>query len=257
MRDAGPRGVYHIHTHRCRHAVGDAFDYARVAAAQGLSAIGISDHTPLPDGRWPTVRMALDELPDYERAVAEAQAALPGIRVLLGMECEIEPAYFGWYCDSYLARGYDYLIGSVHFLPAGAQEVSAFGASARPAALAAWAQRIEAGCASGLFAFIAHPDNIAGPEAAWTAEVAAAARDACRAAAAHGVPLELNALGLSEGRGYPWRPFWELAAECGCTVVLSTDAHRPEHTLRGLARVASLARELGLPVVDILAPGSM
>ncbi|MCS6970743.1 MAG: histidinol-phosphatase [Planctomycetota bacterium] len=247
------RGVYHLHTYRCRHARGDAVHYAQEARAAGLQRIGVADHTPLPDGRWPTVRMQLAELADYEAAVESARAAVPELEILLGMECEIEPAYFGWYRDTFLARGYNYLIGSVHFVTVGDEELSAFGACRSVEALVQWVQRIRQACESGLFAFIAHPDNIAcGDPAAWTPEVAAATREVCAIAAAHGMPLELNALGLMEGRGYPWRPFWELAAEAGCHAVLSTDAHRPQHTARGLSQIADLAAELGLRVVEPL-----
>lgn len=247
------QGVYHTHTGRCQHAEGDVPDYARAAAAAGLARLGASDHTPLPDGRWAGVRMRLDELPGYEAAVHEARSAAPGLHVLLGMECDIDAGYLGWYRDTFAARGYDYLIASVHAVDSDGREVNAFGCAGDPAALRDYARRIELAAASGLFAFIAHPDNIVSAGAAWTADTAAFARDVCTAATAHGIPLELNSLGLRERRGYPWRPFWEVAAAHGCAVVLSTDAHQPRNVAAGLDELADLAAGLGLRVVDPVA----
>jgi len=242
-------GVFHTHTFRCHHASGEVVDYARAAAAAGLNVMGASDHTPVPDGRWSDVRMRLDELPAYEAAVAQARIAVPQVRVLLGMECDVGQAYFGWYRDTFLARGYDYLIASIHYLDRDGVEVSAFGGCRGAAALRDWSAKALAAIDCGLFAFLAHPDNIACGDAVWTSEVAAAVDEVCVAAAAKGIPLELNSLGLRERRGYPWRPFWERAATHGCSVILSTDAHKPEDTARGLDQLAALAQELGLRVV--------
>lgn len=245
------RGTYHTHTVRCQHARGDVPEYAAAAAAAGLERLGAADHTPLPDGRWAGVRMRLDELTAYEAAVAEARAQQPGLRVLLGMECDIAPEYLPWYRDVLRPRGYDYLIASVHFLTGGdGGERSAFGCVGDAAALRDYARRIALAAESGLFAFIAHPDNIVDGERRWSADAAAFARDLCAISRQHRLPLELNALGLRESRGYPWRPFWEIAAEMGCQAVASSDAHRPEHAAAGLDDIAALAGELGIALTD-------
>lgn len=243
-------GVYHSHTFRCQHATGEVIDYARAAAAAGLARLGAADHTPLPDGRWANVRMHLDELPAYEAAVAQARREVPAVRVLLGMECDIGAQYLPWYRDTFLAHGYDYLIASVHFLDIDGVEVSAFGGCRGAAALRDWSEKCLAAIDSGLFAFLAHPDNIACGDAAWNDDVAAVVDAVCSAAVARKLPLELNSLGLRERRGYPWRPFWERAALHGCSTVLSTDAHHPGDTARGLDELTAYAADLGLRVVD-------
>lgn len=245
-----PRGSYHTHTARCQHAQGDVTDYARAAATAGLLRLGAADHTPLPDGRWPSVRMRLDELPDYEAAVRSARLAVPGLRILQGMECDIAPEYLGWYRDTFLARGYDYLIASVHFLTSTGGEASGFGCAGDPVALRDYARRIILAIESGSFAFIAHPDNIVAKDRSWNPDTAAFAHDICAAAAARGIPLELNALGLRDDRGYPWRPFWEIAASHGCRAIASSDAHKPEHVASGLDAMAVMAEELGITMVD-------
>ena len=72
--------------------------------------------------------------------------------------------------------------------------------------------------------------------------------------------LALNQLGqardleLMEGlrNRYPWRPFWELAGECGTPVILNSDAHDPADVARNLDDAMTLARECGLRVVGIV-----
>ena len=247
--------TYHTHTFRCKHASGDVVDYARAAAAAGLTVFGAADHTPLPDNRWLAVRMPHDQLPAYEAAVALARREVPGLRVLQGMECDIGVQYFGWYRDTFLARGYDYLIGSIHFLEVDGREVSTFGGCRGRAALRDWSDKAVAAIGSGLFAFIGHPDNIACGDAPWNDEVVAAVDTVCAASAGAGVPLELNALGLREQRGYPWRPFWERAAAHCCPVVLSSDAHHPQDTAEGLDGLLAYAGGLGLRVVEPVLAG--
>ena len=94
----------------------------------------------------------------------------------------------------------------------------------------------------------------------WDRDTAACSRDILDAARAYDVGMEINALGMRKQARkspdnpfplYPWRPFWELAAECDAPVIVNSDAHRPED-LQGLAGQAhSLRVELGLREMDI------
>ena len=56
-------------------------------------------------------------------------------------------------------------------------------------------------------------------------------RRLCQAAKSCGMPLEINLLGMMEGRNYPDERFWEQAAVEGCQVILGRDAHAPKHIL--------------------------
>ena len=50
---------------------------------------------------------------------------------------------------------------------------------------------------------------------------------------------------------YPFRQFWELAAEIGgIEVVCSSDAHTPSALWRAVPELLALADELGFPVVN-------
>ena len=59
------------------------------------------------------------------------------------------------------------------------------------------------------------------------AEYRSQMRRLCREAKGCGIPLEMNLLGLQEGRHYPNPRFWEIAAEEGNLTVLGRDAHNP------------------------------
>jgi histidinol-phosphatase (PHP family) len=251
----------HTHTWRCRHAVGDAEEYIEEAALAGLAVLGFADHTALPDGRWPDIRMSLVELDGYARTVRQAGERAPGLRVLLGAECEHSSGYAAWYREELLgARGFDYLVCGAHFVPDRGEWVSVFEGLDAPGRLRRYADHCVGAMRSGLYAFLAHPDllGLAFPD--WDADLAACAEDICSASAALGVPLEMNSYGLRKppvtGRGglrpaYPWRPFWEVAARCGARVVISSDAHRPEDVAAGLAELEALRSELGLRPADL------
>lgn len=250
---------FHTHTWRCKHASGDVDDYAKVAAAGGMAVLGMADHAPLPDGRWHDHRMGMEQLDDYVGAVRGC--TVPGIRLLLGLECDWDPAFAGFYRDELLAqRGFDYLIAGCHFTPDEGTWFGSFDYLRTPARLRAYAAYAEATMASGLFAFITHPDIIGVSYGSWDADAAACARDICRASVALGVPLELNSYGIrkpwvpgdgEQRPGYPLIPFWEIAAEEGVRVVLSTDAHRPQDVFAGIGNVVALRDRFGLVEAEL------
>jgi histidinol-phosphatase (PHP family) len=252
---------YHTHTYRCKHASGDASDYAAVAAASGMKTLGFSDHTPLPDGRWGDMRMSMAQLDGYQQAVQQAKRDHPGLRILLGLECEFAPEYEAFYQEEILtARGFDYLIAGCHYTPARGSWRSSFTTLTTPSMLRAYSDYTIRSMASGLFAFVTHPDMFGCCNTTWTTETAACARDICQAAAVMRIPLELNAYGVRkpwietpEGARptYPWLPFWEVAAGCGVNVVISSDAHRPVDVAAGYPQMMAICQRFGLREADL------
>lgn len=262
----GFRSNYHTHTFRCGHASGDAPEYARLAHAAGCQLLGFSDHTPLPDGRWGDFRMRLDELPSYVAAVRDAGTAVPGLQVLLGMECEWWPEVDGFYREVLLGEvGCDYLVGAAHLTELDGRWQGSFDHTTSPRALAAYARQCVRTMESGLFAFLAHPDIFGCCNLRWSAETAACAREICTASVALGVPLEINGLGFRKAAlrtpegvrpPYPWVPFWEIAAEAGVRVVLNSDAHHPADVVANYEDVAAIRDRFQLVEADLaLVPG--
>lgn len=254
------RKNYHTHTYRCGHARGDVADYCRAAVEQGLEVLGISDHTPLPDGRWNRVRMGLDELPGYCRAIDEARANFPALRILKGMECEYDEPFANFYRDELLGRwSLDYLIGAVHYFPgADGAWYKSYGHIDDAAALRAYTKHCLATMRSGLFTFLAHPDVFGNCYPEWDAEAEACAKAILETAQDLRLPLELNAYGLRKPRVpsregeramYPWNPFWALAEDYDIRVVVNSDAHRPED-VGDLAQAVQVARRYSLHFAD-------
>ena len=102
---------------------------------------------------------------------------------------------------------------------------------------------------TGLFTYFAHPDLIH-YKADWKFYMDTV-RPMCAEAKQCGLPLEINLLGIREGRHYPNRFFWEVAAEEGCQVILGCDAHNPQavNDPKAEREALALAKELGLTVL--------
>ncbi len=253
--------TYHTHTKRCHHASGDVKDYAAEAVRQGGAVLGASDHTPLPDGRWAIARMTMDELPGYISAVEEARNAFPGLRIHRALECEWVPEFESFYRDELLGRcGFDYLIGAEHWFPWHGEWIDLYDLET-PAHLSAMAGNLVSAMESGLFLFIAHPDNFGIGYTRWDENAAACARDIISAAVATGTPLEINGYGFrkkpvkeSPGRSrmYPIDQFWELAAVTGgVKVTCNSDAHRPADVYASIPQSREVAARYGLEYADL------
>ncbi|MGI6673133.1 MAG: histidinol-phosphatase [Limnochordia bacterium] len=251
---------YHTHTFRCKHAIGDVADYVEAAAARGISVLGFADHTPLPDGRWSSIRMAVEDLPGYVGAIEQAKKDNPQMTILKGMECEWAAEYHSFFRDVLLGEfGLDYLVLGCHQFPINGGWQSSHTAPNDAAYLAAYTKHLIASMQSGLFAFVAHPDLFGLTYLEWDEEAEAAARDILSAAEELSLPLEINGLGLSHRvvqtslgprTAYPWLPFWELAAEFDVQVVVNSDAHQPQGVAQGLREGLMFARKLGLTLAE-------
>jgi histidinol-phosphatase (PHP family) len=252
---------YHTHTFRCEHASGDCVEYALEAVAAGITTLGFSDHTPLPDNKWDDMRMAMSQLDEYEAAVSDARIAAPSVRILIGLECEYSRDYHEWYRNEVLGRrGYQYLIAGCHYTPMGGRWVPSFGHLNTAERLRAYTAYTIQTMESGLFAFITHPDIIGTSWSDWNQDLAACANDICAASVALQIPLELNSYGFrkpwvdsqsGQRPAYPWEPFWAIAGRHGVKVVLSSDAHQPCDVAAGYDEVAAIRDQFGLMEADL------
>ncbi|HHT05945.1 MAG TPA: histidinol-phosphatase [Hydrogenispora sp.] len=261
------RKDYHTHTYRCKHAEhaeADVIDYAAVAVQKGLQVLGVSDHTPLPvlpDERWSRIRMNLSELDSYNDAVEEARAAHPELTILKGMECEYSPDFIGFYQEELFGkRNFDYLIGGNHYVPYNGGWVGVHSYLKSKEELMAYADHMVETIASGLFAFIAHPDLFGNSYELWDEHAIECSKRILEAAAAYKVPLEVNAYGFRKPKiktkagtrpPYPLPPFWEMAAEYkGITVIANSDAHKPKD-VGETATVDRIIDQFGLVRADL------
>lgn len=255
---------YHTHTYRCRHAEGDVADYVAEARRAGLSVLGFADHVPFPDDSWPETRMSMDEAEGYLDAVDEAKAAEAekpgGMAILSGFECEWRSEFRGYLADLCPVFGLDYLVGGAHWYPLGGEWLPSTHITQARQVRAFADYQVEL-IRSGLFAFLAHPDIFCARLPAWDAEAVACSRAILAAAADCGLPLELNGYGLRKpysspaGQArpqYPFRPFWELAAEYGVQAIACSDAHRPADVAASIAEARAFGEACGVRVLDSL-----
>ena len=248
---------YHTHTSRCGHAWGEDREYVEKALEAGLQILGFSDHSPYdffdsePMNR--PMRMMPEELPDYAASVrALAGEYRDRMEILLGVEAEYYPKYFPRLLELLRENGVQYMILGQHSLGNEIGEPYSGRAFPEPALLERYVSQCEEALDTGLFSCFAHPDIIyfTGSEEIYARQM----RRLCRAALRTGTPLEINLLGIREGRNYPNERFWQIAAEEGCSAVLGCDAHRPEDLLNAACEEKALrmAARLDLPILETL-----
>lgn len=247
---------YHTHTYRCQHATGDVRDYCEAALAAGLTTLGISDHTPLPDGRWAGIRMATGDLGAYcESVLAERRRLAGRLDVRLGMECEYFPRYARFYQDVLREEaGVEYLALGLHFYPCDGAEVSTHHFQMNETALTSYCDLMVEAIGTGLFDFVAHPDLFMAKYPVFDAHAMRCSERICRAAADTNIPLEINGYGFArtDFTGYPNKGFWDIAAKTGVKAIINSDAHRPQDIAVSFDECLALADEAGIEVMERL-----
>ncbi len=246
----------HTHCYYCRHGSGQVADYLRVAKERGLKVLGMSDHAPVPDGRWPLSRMTMAELPSYFADVMQGQQDSELI-VLRSVECDYLPEYHGYYQQEMLGTwGCDYLVGSVHTVDMPyAKDVNLHQSPLSKAELVQYTKQYIDMLSSGLFLFGAHPDVFGCSYLVWDKEAEACSRAIVEAAADLRMPLEINGNGFRRAKvsgckgptaPYPIEDFWQLAAQYGVMVMTNSDAHVPKDVDASFTESRALATACGL-----------
>ncbi len=253
----GQRINLHTHIGRCRHARGSVDEYCREAIRQGIRTLGISDHGPFPDGRYPDSRMDFSELETYCQEIRQAQLKFPELEIFAGLEVDYMASVpRSFYEDTYLGRfRFDYLIVGTHFIEPEEELSTLTPAKVLRRYMESTVRSIE----SGLFRFVAHPDIITRATQRWTPEIERMYTELIDASKAHDIPLEINAYGMRKPPfqaldgarpQYPWRPFWELAAARGVRAVVNSDAHTPEDVWGNTDQAIAFGAAFGLRPVN-------
>lgn len=244
---------YHTHTPLCRHARGEIGEYAQSALENGLKILGFSDHTPylFPQGYYSHMRMYPDQLGGYVREVLETREAFRDrLEIHLGLEVEYYPQY--WEETLALVRdaGIEYFLLGQHWSGSEMGEPYNGYPTDREADLARYCSQAMDAMQTGLFTYLAHPDLIRFVVSTQTYRRHMGRL--CREAKACGMPLEINLLGLGEGRHYPDSRLWELAGEENCPVILGVDAHSPDafDNEETVARALELVDRFGLDLQE-------
>lgn len=242
---------YHVHTPLCHHAKGWPLEFAQRAVDLGLGELGFADHNPMPT-QFDNWRMAIGDLPRYLDEVAGAKAQFPQLNIKLGLECDYLAGRGAWIEELAGKTDWDFLIGSVHYLPSGwavddPQYISRFrGADIEDIWANYWRTYVDA-IRSGLFDFVAHPDlpkkfgfRPAGDLTRYYEPVIAALAET-------GTPFEINTAGLRKecAELYPADDFLRLAAQAGVPLLINSDSHDPAELCAGFPEAVKAARQAG------------
>ncbi len=252
---AGPNKMqpadYHMHTPLCHHATGNPVDYARVAIERGLDEIGFADHNPMPE-QFDDWRMSLTDLPRYFDLVAEARGKFPQLTIRLGLECDFIAGHESWIEKLAGMAEWDFLIGSVHYLPGGFEvdhprHMSRHMSGEREELWASYWKTYERAIRSGLFDFVAHPDLPKKFGFRPEGDLRRFYEPAVRALAETGMAFEINTAGLRKDcrEMYPAREFLQMAHEAGVPLTINSDAHAPGEVGAAFPEAVALARAVG------------
>ncbi len=244
---------YHTHTPLCRHAKGAVMEYAQAAYDAGLKILGFSDHTPycFPEGYYSHMRMYPGQLEGYVREVLDAREAFRGqMEISLGLEVEYYPNFWTETLEMVRDGGIEYFLLGQHWCGNEMDAPYNGNPTDREEDLARYCNQVMDAIQTGLFTYIAHPDllNFIGDRKVYEAQMSRI----CREAKACQIPLEINLLGVNEGRNYPNPLFWELAATEGCCAVIGSDAHMPEHVVHPEPekKALELVNRFGLTLIE-------
>ncbi|MCG4880068.1 histidinol-phosphatase [Amedibacillus dolichus] len=224
---------YHAHTKRCGHAIGEDEEYVVEAIRNGYRKIGVSDHIPYPNGYLETDRMHEDEFEEYVESIQRLQQKYAkDIEIRIGLEFEYYPDFEEYLWD--MKNRVDYLILGQHDRGLFAPD---FYKNYRDKDTELYGKLVVEAIEKGLPDILAHPDLFMYGKEEWTATCEKVAHDICKAAQDHQVLLEVNLNGVKYGkckRGketrylYPYRHFWEIAAQYDVRVIYGLDAHFPQ-----------------------------
>ena len=244
---------YHTHTPRCNHAVGNEREYIETAIKSGIKILGFSDHAPMPfpHGYYSDFRMRPEQAEDYVKTLRNLRNEYRAdIVIYIGYEAEYYPDIFDRFIEFISQYECDYLILGQHFLGNEEKDVYSGAPTLRERDICRYVDQVCEGIDTGKFTYIAHPDliNFRGEENIYRRET----ERLCGYAALKNIPLEINFLGIMDGRHYPNPLFWDIAKECGCKAIFGCDAHSPKDVpdRETLIYAERFAEEKKLEVID-------
>ncbi len=246
---------YHTHTVRCQHASGEDKAYVEAAIKSGMKILGFSDHCPwiYDDGHVSGTRMLPSQLDDYFASMDRLKREYKNdITIYAGFEAEYIPELIEKQyrlLDNYPV---DYMILGQHFT--GREPFAPYTGfpSDSEYELKKYVDTIIMGMDTGRYSYVAHPDlfNFTGDDDIYRKHMGRL----CEYLKERNIPIEINMLGLLQGRHYPADKFFRIAAETGCDAIIGCDAHFPEslNDTENMEKCRMYAERFGLKLVDFL-----
>lgn len=224
----------HTHTWRCGHASGTEREYIENAISEGFKTLGFSDHTPqfFPGDYYSVnVRMRPSQMDDYVQTLLDLKREYASdIDIHLGLEVEYFPKIWDKLMNFLDQYPLEYFILGQHFTYNECDGDYCGAATSDFSIMQTYVSQTLEAMSSGRFNYLAHPDLIhfkysdAESFGLYKAEMTRL----CEGIKAMDLPIEINMLGVWQGRWYPNMDFWKIAGEVGVKTVIGSDAHRPD-----------------------------
>lgn len=261
----------------CEHAKDSLREVLEAAAAAGYHTFGVSEHAPRSEERF-LYKTEREKGYDLDRLSREFEAYAAAVRqlarefdgrlnVLCGFEAEVIPT--ATYRDEMLghrrAFGFDYMVGSVHYVdettidgprPDFERALAARG-GLEPLAVAYY-QAVAAMVSALRPEVVGHFDLIrlnAGPEARLdTPPIRQAAEQALEVVRECDAILDVNTAGYRKGLGMPYPAPWlvQTAQAMGIGFCFGDDSHGPAQVGQGIDEARRYLLENGVGHVTVL-----
>jgi histidinol-phosphatase (PHP family) len=247
---------FHTHHDRCGHAKGQIKDYIEAAIEQGLTMIGISDHSPYfadpLEQPLPGIAMAKSEFPRYIKEVLQLKEQYKDqIEVQLGVESDYFEEHEVLYRLIYEKYPFDYIIGSVHQVGG----VSIFNKNRwkklnkqqKIETKDAYFKLIQQSALSGMFDIIGHMDAMRGYYPEFSDIPTNELERTLNTIAECDVAIEINTSGKTKDCGgwYPADDLLRLALKHGVKVTFGSDAHVPSRVADEWDQVSERLKAIG------------
>jgi histidinol-phosphatase (PHP family) len=247
---------YHVHTKRCGHACGEDRWYVESAIQKGLKEIGFSDHIPRfyesPNGKVTERGMPQPELENYVASITALKSEYKEISVKLGLEVDFVPGWEREIEKIALLYPWDYLTGSVHFIPEWNYGYIGSDKEHTPAEIyTAYFSKVAEAAASKLFDILGHIDL---PRRFFARLAESEMQDLYQSLAVRlgktDAVIELNTYGVRSAKhdNVGILPELDLLRSCrhhGVKVTLGSDAHKPEEVGADYDRIVALLTRVG------------
>lgn len=244
---------YHTHGPLCKHAEGRIEDYIIRAIELGLDEIGCSDHSPMPDDFDLKHRMTLDEYhARYDPEVSELTEKYgERIKVRRGIEADFFAGTENRVKGFLEENGFDYVIGSVHYLGAfGVDDpifIHRYEGENVDAIYEQYFDTVKRSAETGLFDIIAHCDLVKKFGKRPARNMDESIRSMLESIKKNDLCLEINTSGLRKPvrEVYPSESILSIAKELKIPLTLGSDAHAPDDVARDFSLGVELIERYG------------
>lgn len=240
---------YHGHTKWCKHATSSSEEIIKEAIKNNYEELAISEHVPqLHRGKYDKMRLQNDDIHEFFHDLdLQIEKYSKEIKIYKALECEYFSDSLDWYL--FLKKKYkiDYLILGHHFNEK--QENSYFDCVDDEQVKRYQDEVLEA-LQTKMFAFFAHPDVYLNnyPLNKIGIETAHAIFQKCEDL---NIPVEINANGLRNNKGYPNRDFWKISTKYKLTYLINADSHKlSDLSDQALDDTYQFAHDLGIVVTE-------